>query len=391
MTRSSGNGVRSALPVLAAMPLVGLATGALFPLVALDLARLGMSETLVGAVTSLHYAGALLGAITYGPVIVRLGYRRAFACAVLGLATTSALLAWLEDPAVWLILRMAGGYALGGLYVLADSWITRAGARRAGARLFGAYEALRLAAVAAGPALIVIESTSHALIAVAGCYLLAALPVLLAPAPEATRAESAAIAGLRSVAACHPFPLAMVFCAGACNASFYALGAVYAGGVGMPRESIALFTGAVLLAPVLVSVPIGAIADRTTRSGVARAVAATGGLAALSMALLAPADLSVALPLGVAVGAGTVPLYALAITRMVAAGGSAAAIPVAGMAMIVYELGGIVGPAVAGLGMATVGPPGLYLTIAALALAAALAAGADRRRAVCCPERAATG
>ncbi len=63
--------------LLLAAPFFGFSTGALFPLVALELNRLGFGEAFVGSVTSLYYAGSVTGALTYGWILNRVGYKGA--------------------------------------------------------------------------------------------------------------------------------------------------------------------------------------------------------------------------------------------------------------------------------------------------------------------------
>ena len=64
--------------LLVAAPFFGFSTGALFPLVALELDRLGFGEAFIGSVTSLYYAGSVTGALTYGRILNRVAYKGAF-------------------------------------------------------------------------------------------------------------------------------------------------------------------------------------------------------------------------------------------------------------------------------------------------------------------------
>ncbi len=64
--------------LLVAAPFFGFSTGALFPLVALELDHRGFGEAFIGSVTSFYYAGSVTGALTYGWIVNRVGYKAAF-------------------------------------------------------------------------------------------------------------------------------------------------------------------------------------------------------------------------------------------------------------------------------------------------------------------------
>ena len=167
-----------------AAPFFGVSTGALFPLVALELNRLGFGEAFVGSVTSLYYAGSVTGALTYGWVLNRVGYKVAFfAMAMLAGVATFALTQF-DDPFVWLGLRFLGGYALGGYYIVVDSWVPALGTRRTRGRLFAGFETLRLLATAIGPSLIVVGATTTSITLVSIGYAGSFVPALFNDAPN---------------------------------------------------------------------------------------------------------------------------------------------------------------------------------------------------------------
>jgi hypothetical protein len=73
---------------------------------------------------------------------------------------------------------------------------------------------------------------------------------------------------IASLARCFPFALAVAFCGGIANASFYGLSVVYANALGYDAVQIAL-VGIVLVAPAVIAIPVGALADRFRRMPVA--------------------------------------------------------------------------------------------------------------------------
>jgi len=373
--------------LLAAVPFFGISTGALFPLVALELDRLGFGEGFVGFATSLYYAGSVTGALTYGWVLTRLGYKAGFLLAAILASVTSYALTQSDDPIVWLGLRFFGGYALGAYYVVVDSWVSALGTRNTRGRLFATYETLRLIATAIGPSLIVIGATSASISLVACGYVVSFVPALLngAPAPKPeTRSLST---NLTETARCFPFALTIAFCGGVANASFYGLSAIYAKEIGFDNATVALFVGIVLVAPAISEIPIGALADRFRRMPVAAWASILAAAASLTLALWSPSNFWLAATAGVLVGGSMVPLYALGLSRIVDAVGEQDAVPATTVGLLAYNVGAMSGPAVAGFAMQQFGPSGLYLFITAVAIVAAISSMADTTKGRCCPEQ----
>lgn len=382
-----GGVFRRARWLLAAVPFFGISTGALFPLVALELDRLGFGEGFVGLATSLYYAGSVIGALTFGWVLARLGYRVSFFFVAMVAGTTSYALTLSDVPIVWLGLRILGGYALGAYYVAVDSWVSALGTRTTRGRLFATYETLRLIATAVGPSLIVVGATSASLTIVACGYAVSFAPALLSSAPPPKPGSQSLSSDTIGMVRCFPFALAIAFCGGVANASFYGLSAIYAKEIGFDKATVAMFVGIVLVAPAISEVPIGALADRFRRMPIAAWASILAAAASLTLALWSPSDFWLVAAAGVLVGGSMVPLYALGLSRMVDAVGEQDVVSATTVGLLAYNIGALSGPVAAGVAMQQYGPSGLYLFLAAVAVAAALSSMADVTKGRCCPEQ----
>lgn len=384
-------GFRKAGWLFAAVPLFAVATGALFPLVALELDRLGYGEAFVGTVTSLYYGGSVTGALTYGLVVNRLGYKLSFVLIATFAAAAAFALTLFDDPRLWFAFRFLGGYALGGYYIIVDSWVSALGTRQTRGRVFATYETLRLLATGVGPLLIVTGSATASLALVAFGYLLSVAPILMATAPPSQTKKRDLSAGLIRLARCFPLPLAVAFCGGVANASFYGLSAIYAKDVGLAPALIAVFVGIVLVAPALTGIPIGALADRHRRMPVAAASALTAFAACAIVVFARPTDVVLLTALSVVVGGCMVPLFALGLSRIVDAVGKHDVLRATTAGLLAYNAGALCGPALAGAAMESIGPSGLYVFLGTVAITAAFMAIADAVTARCCPEASGHG
>ncbi len=346
--------------LFAAVPLFAISTGALYPLIALELSSRGYGNTVIGALTSAWYLGAFLGTLLGGKVIARLGYHKAFTAT----AVLAALSVWgltvVELPAFWILLRFFGGFGLGAYYLLMESWVSGLATPNTRGRMIAVYESVRIGAVALGPILLIIVST-HAAFTLIGClFLLALIPMATATPPEgsfrATNWRQAI-----DVFTCSPCSVALTFIAGLLSSSFYGLGAIYAQNMGFSTAEIALFVSATLLAPAISQFPIGAMADlygRARTSVIALFIAVLG---ASFLALQLPSSfISIAIVAAIVTGLSN-PQYALAHGRLVDGGHELIAATTAGL--IGYNIGTFLGPLGAAMAINFGGSSGLYLWV----------------------------
>ena len=114
----------------------------------------GFSDSTLGWIMSGYFAGFFLGTYAAPPLIRRIGHIRAFAF-YSGLCTIVVLLhpVWLH-PLAWGALRFVTGLALVGLYTVIESWLNALPERQNRSRVFAAYMAVNLGALAAGQALL---------------------------------------------------------------------------------------------------------------------------------------------------------------------------------------------------------------------------------------------
>ncbi len=374
--------------LLTAVPMFGLATGALFPIIALRLQDLGSDPAFIGLVTTLYYCGSFLAALSFGIVLSRLGYRAAFAICALCATGATYLLTLTDDQLSWLLLRFIGGFSLGAYYVVVDGWFQALADRRSRGKLFATYETVRLAATAVGPGLLIVGATGENLIVVAVAYIVSVIPAILTEEPVGARQKRFRFRGLLKTVRCFPAAILVAACGGIANASFYGLSAVYASGIGLSLDHIAFFVAFVLVAPAVSEIPLGALADRFTRMRVALCCAMGGVVASVLLVFVQAPPLWLACIGGAAVGGSMVPMYAFGLSRIVDASDKADTVQATSAGLIAYNFGAFAGPVLAGVSIASFGPTGLYVFLSIIAGIAFLSALSDIKLSVCCPENA---
>ena len=78
---------------------------------------------MIGVLTSLFYAGLVLGSFRAERFIIRVGHIRAYAAFSATLAVTCLLHGIFYQPYWWLLLRFISGLGTAGLYVVIESWL----------------------------------------------------------------------------------------------------------------------------------------------------------------------------------------------------------------------------------------------------------------------------
>lgn len=387
MSQSFLSSLYQARFLLGSVPLFAVATTALFPLVALDLAARGFTADAIGATTSLYYLGASIGVFSFSPVLVRFGQKRAIAIAAVTAGSATIGLATIEDPAIWILLRFVTGYGLGAYYLVMDSWISSLATQRTRGRIFASLESIRLVGTATGPLLIVVGSFQSSLFVVATLFGLSVLPVLFSAPSRVRQTRRTDGKQFLVLALCFRSPLILIACGAMAGSSFYALGPIYGQGLGMIPATLALFTSIVLVAPALSGPVVGAFADRFSRMRTAACVCLSALCFAMLLATLPSPPLWAVLICAPLVGSGMVTLYALGLSRIVDSVGETGAVDAALIAILTYNFGSFCGPILSGFAMQTLGPHGLYVAIGGFALTAMSAALIDCIWTTCCVEK----
>lgn len=378
--------VRKSASLLAAVPIFGLATGALFPIVALRLHELGRDPAFIGLTTTLYYCGSFLAALLFGKLLNLVGHRFGFAISAFFAAAASFALTLTSNDVAWLALRFIGGFSLGAYYVVVDGWFQSLADRRSRGKLFATYETVRLAATAGGPFLLVLGSTTSSLWVVSMAYILSVIPALFTQAPDRRKSKKYRFQGLADTFRCFPAALSIAACGGAANATFYGLSAIYASAIGLTPSEIAVFVAMVLVAPSISQIPLGAMADRYTRMQVAAGCAVTAILACTLLIILGNPTYWFICMAGALVGGAMVPMFSFALSRIVDHTDRSDVVLATSAGLLAYNAGAFVGPVVAGLTMMFLGPTGLYTFLLAIASIALLASVSDVVLSRCCRE-----
>lgn len=367
---------RSLVAVIACISVVGMGLGVSIPLLALMMERNGVPASIIG----LNTAMPALATFLLTPFIPALLRRIPAIPFLLGCIAISAIAmpSYYYFPNIWLwfFIRFMNGVALTGLFVVSEFWVNMLADDKSRGRLIGIYGTVLSCGFASGPVLLFLVGTQGiAPFAVIGVLILSAsIPLVLfgrGLAPRITERPSHAFVTFLVAA---PAATLAGFVYGATETNIFNMLPVYGVRIGLTEQAAAFVLSLFAAGNILLQIPIGIWSDRTDRRLVLLFCATIGlaGTLALpfvmhSIWLFAPTLFFFG---GVVVGLYTVGLTLLGERFK---GANLAAANAAFVMM--FSLGALVGPPMAGTAMDLWDPHGLIVAMASLCGLYVLVAG----------------
>jgi MFS family permease len=348
---------------------VGLIFGFQPPLIALTLSRLGYSSFAIGAVTAASLIAVILCGPFYPRAIVRLGLKRCIVAGIVFAAGILLLMPLWPGVAFWLVLRFVAGCALGLVWIASEIWMNSASGTESRGTVMGIYGTVFSIGIVAGPILLEFTGTQGATPFAVGaaCLILTLLPMAVLPQVTAAAQEFTPLRGLSGALKVAPIVMLAALVAGLVESADLTLLPLFGLHAGLDERAALLLVAVFMAGNAVLQVPIGLLADRYGRKtllGICAAASFIGPLL-LQRCLAAPILLW---PL-LFVWGGT--LYAFYSQGVALLGEEFAVenLPSANtLFVMVYCLGGVVGPSVGGMAMDLWPRWGLPLLVSGAAL-----------------------
>ena len=340
----------------------------------------GFPDLTVGLLGSVYFAGMLAGTLAAPAIIRRGGHIRAYAAFVALAVVSVILMPVIVSPWSWLGCRGLIGFVFAGLYAVIEAWINAKATNANRGVLYALYQIANFAASGSGQlALKPLGAGGFSAFAVSGALLALAIVPMAMTSVEPPAQPRSVRPRLLWLVRKAPIPCFAVLAAGAANGAQFALGPVFAVGIGMTPTSAPLFTSSIVLGSALGVLPIAAISDRIDRRLVIAAVTIAGAACETALSRLTAPGVGL-IVLGFLVGLTTYSLYTLAVSLANDDGAPHDLIFISVGLLFIYCVAAIVAPAIASVLMKDFGPQTLFLqnayvhlAIAALALWGALA------------------
>ena len=364
---NSGGVVPALVSAISTVTIVGVGLSLTMTLLALRLGEQGYSARAIGLNPTAGGLAILAGAALVPALVrwMRVKTLLIFALLMSGLSLLSFALT--NDYWVWLAIRTVFSGALSVLFVTSEYWINAIAPPRHRGFVLGFYMTSLAGGFAVGPGILGFVGTAGAapfLVATA-FFALGALPIVLwsGKVPEVKTTRPVPVfAFLTSV----PVATLAGLVHGAIETASLGLLPVYALRAGLRPETGALFVTLFAFGNVLFQFPLGIASDQMDRRKLLVWLASLGLVGAIALAFAGPSHFSLFCVLLVLWGGIVGSLYAVGLAHL----GSRYAGPELASAnaafVMLYSLGMLGGPPIAGLGMDLVSPNGFFFSIAGL-------------------------
>jgi MFS family permease len=365
---AAGGQLLSLAAVIATAAVFGLTYSLSAALIALDLAERGAPRSLIGVNAAMHALGVLAIAPVLPRAVGRIGARRLTLGALVVAGLTLALFPAIPGIWLWFPLRVVLGAASEALFTLSETWVSQLSAERTRARSMAAYVAALSVGFALGPLILSAVGSAGATpyLIGAGLALAAALliasPRVIAPAfPKEQPGNLLRFVRLAPVAIAAQGLNAGIETAGLTFLPLYAIAQ------GWTEEGGTRLISCLMFGAILLQLPIGWLGDRIDRLRLAIAL----GLTTVGGALLWPLVMNdpwIAYPVLFVWGGMFVGVYTLMMAVVGSRFAGAELVGIYAVMGLVWGVGALLGPALAGLAMdlATHGLP-IFAALACLA------------------------
>lgn len=340
-------------------------SGLLSTLISLRMAHDAAPAVLIGMVQAPYYLGFIFGAISAGWIIARTGHQRAFCVFAALLVSATLVYATNTTPLAWAGLRGANGFCMACIFTIVESGLNSTVSNGARGRAMALYLTVTYLGSGIGQFLPVLgDINGFALFSlVSGLYAVSLVPIALAC--DFDTGPPVAISGwlgrLMHIGRTAPLGFWGCCAAGLQSSIFYMLYPVFMRNVGFSVVSISHFMGMALLAALLFQWPIAHFSDRYDRRRVLLGVSLASGACCLMLLMMA-ATMPQAQPLSYIYAGLLFTIYGLSISLVNDAVPANDRVGVSAALLLVFAVGGSVGPLAASMTMYWLGPKGLYVT-----------------------------
>lgn len=338
-------------------------------LIPLRMLQVGTSTLVVGLVQSCYYGGFVAGAVCNRRLIDRIGQHRTFVAFAAAVAILALAFNAFTSPWAWIPIRLLTGFAFMGLYTSIESWLNGSSRNENRGQVFGLYAGINYLAVGTGQFLLHLGDGVQASLfsLVAALFAAAVMPVSLFEGwpvrvaddnldrlPPHTWRDS-----LRAMA--HASPLAIPGCilAGFLYSTFYSMTPVFLQRTGFSTSELSTFMGVALIGALVPQWPMGRLSDRIDRR---RLVYGTASISMVLSLTLAVFNFSAVIWIGMlCYVAVTFTQYGLIVSHVNDRTEPHLRVAISATLILLFSIGGMIGPAIASLLMTVVGPRGLFV------------------------------
>lgn len=252
--------------IIVSIALVAVGNGLMFAYIPVRLGAEGFSPTWSGLIVTALSVGGLAGCILTGPLVRRVGHARAFMVLSALIALSNAAVGAGTYPVLWIGARTLYGFAICGLFVVAQSWLNDVIDNAVRGRVMAIFYVAYIAGLGVGYYTLSFVDIGGAHAALIGITFtaLSILPVGMTRLRQPPVPQAATVA-LRKAWAISPVGVAGMLAVGGMSMSIIGFAPIHATAEGYSQKDVALLMSVMPLGTILLQIPFGWISDRTDR------------------------------------------------------------------------------------------------------------------------------
>ncbi len=354
---------RNLIAAFAAVCVFAFSLGEMFPLLALSMRSWGVSET----VNSLNAAMAPVGILVAGLIIPKLSHRFGGKRVAIFMATATGIVFLLYPTfptlIAWFPLRFAQGIFVATLFALSEAWVLASASGRSRGRVIGIYATCISATFGIGPIIVAWTGIGgYTPFVIGACVLfLATIPISRVSTDASGGHEDDPHVSIFVFCRKAPLLLIAIGVHAMFDGGMLALLSVYGKQNGMSDSAAALTITALSLGNVFFQIPIGWIADHTSKR---KTMIGCFLVAALCLALLPFAITTILVwPLILVSGAAGFGIYTVGLSELGDRFRGAELIAGTSAFSTMWGFGALLGSVICGAAMDAFGPHGFPLVL----------------------------
>lgn len=252
--------------VILAMGLVAVGNGLMFGYIPVSLGAAGYAPTWAGSILTGLSAGGLAGCLFTGMLVRRVGHARAYMVFSALIVLSNTAIGAGTFPLVWIAARILYGFAICGLFIVAQSWLNDAVGNDIRGRVMAIFYVCYVVGLGVGSFLLGFVDISGAEAPLLGIAFnaISILPVGLTRLrqPPAPQAASVALARAWRIS---PVGVAGMLAVGGLSMLITGFAPIHATAIGLGQQEVATLLFAMPVGTLLFQIPFGWISDRTDR------------------------------------------------------------------------------------------------------------------------------
>jgi MFS family permease len=353
----------SLIVLLVSVALLCLGHGLSGSLVSLAADAAEFRTDVTGFVMAGFSAGLLLSAFVAPRLVRSVGHVRAFAGLASTVSTAVLLFPLWVDPVFWFLLRLIVGLCVSGMFIVCESWLNAVSSNRNRGQVLSLYMIVTYGALGLGQLLLnVTDESGFVRFIIVSCLLsMALVPLILLPS-EAPSVENARPIAVAQIWRASPLAVVGVLACGLGQSAFFALGVVYGSTRGLQLFALSMMMALPPLGVILSQYPIGWVSDRIDRRTIIMLLSAAA--AAVCAAILAGGfyvSQFMLITLMTAFGVISLPIYSLVVAHANDHLQKDQALGASAKLVLMYGVGSIIGPILAGAMMSRIGGEGFLI------------------------------